>query len=88
MAAALVLSETEGEIVHPNITQNILVGSTPTEKYVHAYARIQQIRLGEESYKVTAYKAAPENTCNSVIGAVDVYITGAQPQSMIVYQNI
>lgn len=87
MAAALAPAETEGDIVCPNAAQNILVVSTPAKKNALAYAGIQQIRLGEGSYKVATYIAAPDNTCKGVIRGVDADISDAQLQSMIVNQR-
>ncbi|KAH8035509.1 hypothetical protein HPB51_005791 [Rhipicephalus microplus] len=52
MAAALAPAETEGDIVCPNIAQNILVVSTPEQKNANAYAAIQQIRISEGMYHV------------------------------------
>ncbi|KAH7964168.1 hypothetical protein HPB51_027594 [Rhipicephalus microplus] len=74
MAAALALAETEGDIVCPNITQNILVVSTPEKKNANAYAAIQQIRISEGMYHVAAYVAAPDNTCKGVIRGVDTEV--------------
>ncbi|KAH9382799.1 hypothetical protein HPB48_023361 [Haemaphysalis longicornis] len=57
MAAALAPAETEGDIICPNVYQNILVIFTPATKNASAYAWIQQIRISEGSYKVAAYIA-------------------------------
>lgn len=62
MAAALAPGEAEGDIVCLNVAQNVLVVSTPKKRNALANAGIQQIRLGEGSYTVTAYIAAPDNT--------------------------
>lgn len=87
MAAALAPAETEGDIVCPNIAQNILVVSTPEKKNANAYAAIQQIRISEGMYHVAAYIAAPDNTCKGVIRGVDTDISEAQLQTMIVNQR-
>lgn len=67
IAAALAPAETEGDIVSPNVTQNILVISTPVTKIANAHSGIQQVRIREGSYKVAAYIAAHNNTCKGVI---------------------
>ncbi|KAH7975279.1 hypothetical protein HPB51_027074 [Rhipicephalus microplus] len=48
MAAALAPAETEGEIVCPNIAQNIAFFFSGVETTRNAYATIQQIRISEE----------------------------------------
>lgn len=84
MAAALAPTETEGDIVCPNFTQNVLVVSTPEKKNASAYAGIQQIRISEGLYKVAAYIAAPDNTCKGIIRGIDADISETQLQRMIV----
>ncbi|KAH9372875.1 hypothetical protein HPB48_012750 [Haemaphysalis longicornis] len=44
--------KTEGDIVCPNVAQNIVVISTRATKNANAYAGIQQIRISEGSYKL------------------------------------
>ncbi|KAH9369021.1 hypothetical protein HPB48_002633 [Haemaphysalis longicornis] len=79
--------ETEGDIVCPRVAQNILVISTPATKNANACAGIQQIRTSEGSYNLAAYISAPDNTCKAVIPGVDVDISDAQLQTMIVNQR-
>ncbi|KAH9359475.1 hypothetical protein HPB48_022298 [Haemaphysalis longicornis] len=87
MAEALAPAETEGDIVCPNVAQNIVVISTPATKIANAYAGIQQIRISEGSYKVAAYIAAPHNTSKGVIRGVDVDISDACFPTMIINQR-
>ncbi|KAH9384756.1 hypothetical protein HPB48_026768 [Haemaphysalis longicornis] len=87
MTAALAPAEIKGYIIFPNVAENILVISTPATKNANAYAGIQQIRKREGSYKVAAYIAAPDNTSKGVIRGVNVDISDAQLQTMIVNQR-
>ncbi|KAL1482358.1 hypothetical protein MTO96_033854 [Rhipicephalus appendiculatus] len=87
MAAALAPAETEGDVICPNIAQNILVISTPEKKNANTYAGIQQIRISEGMYHVVAKMAAPDNTCKGVIRRVNAGISKAQLQAIIVNQR-
>lgn len=84
MAAALAPAEIEEDTMCPNGVQNIFVVCTPHEKNADAYARVQQIRLGEGTFGVAAYLAPPENTCKGVIRGVDVEVSEAQLRARIV----
>lgn len=84
MAAALAPAEIEEDTMCPNGVQNIFVVCTPHEKNADAYARVQQIRLGEGTFGVAAYLAPPENTCKGVIRGVDVELNEAQLRARIV----
>ncbi|KAH7983488.1 hypothetical protein HPB52_012328 [Rhipicephalus sanguineus] len=84
MAAALAPAEIEEDTMCPNGVQNIFVVCTPHEKNADAYARVQQIRLGEGTFGVAAYLAPPENTCKGIIRGVDVEVTEAQLRARIV----
>ncbi|KAH7985802.1 hypothetical protein HPB52_025393 [Rhipicephalus sanguineus] len=84
MAAALAPAEIEEDTMCPNGVQNIFVVCTPHEKNADAYARVQQIRLGEGTFGLAAYLAPPENTCKGIIRGVDVEVTEAQLRARIV----
>ncbi|KAH7951219.1 hypothetical protein HPB52_006847 [Rhipicephalus sanguineus] len=84
MAAALAPAEIEEDTMCPNDVQNIFVVCTPHEKNADAYARAQQIRLGEGTFGVAAYLAPPENTCKGILRGVDVAVTEAQIRARIV----
>ncbi|KAL1487377.1 hypothetical protein MTO96_008001 [Rhipicephalus appendiculatus] len=58
-AAKLSPEKTKEDIVCPNITQNILVVSTPESKNAGAYAALCLIRLGSTEYQVSAYWRPP-----------------------------
>ncbi|XP_065305230.1 uncharacterized protein [Dermacentor albipictus] len=84
MAASLAPAAIEEDTMCPNGVQNIFVVCTPHEKNADAYARVQQIRLGEGTFRVAAYLAPPENTCRGVIRGVDVEVSEAQLRARIV----
>ncbi|KAL1476326.1 hypothetical protein MTO96_036590 [Rhipicephalus appendiculatus] len=86
-AAELSPEETKEDIVCPNITQNILVVSTPESKNAGAYAALCLIRLGSTEYQVSAYMAASDDTCKGVIRGVDVDIDEQQLAAMIINQR-
>ncbi|KAH8031980.1 hypothetical protein HPB51_022502 [Rhipicephalus microplus] len=66
-AAKLSPEKTLETIVCPNITQNIVVVSTPASLNAGAYAALRLIRLGSTEYHVSAYTAASDDTCKRVI---------------------
>lgn len=84
-AAALSEEDVAEDVVCPNVMQNIAVISTPAERNAIAYSKISNIFLGSTNYEVSAYTAAPEDTCKGVIRGVDVDISPAQLQSLIVH---
>ncbi|KAH8041546.1 hypothetical protein HPB51_016991 [Rhipicephalus microplus] len=73
-AAKLSPEETLEDIVYPNITQNIVVVSTPASRNTGAYAALRLICLSSTEYQVSAYTAASDDTCKGIIRRVDVDI--------------
>ncbi|KAL1443277.1 hypothetical protein MTO96_046031, partial [Rhipicephalus appendiculatus] len=53
-----------------NNTQNILVISTPSEDRARRYGAITKLRIGEQEFETSAYRAAPENTSKGLIRGV------------------
>ncbi|KAH7932517.1 hypothetical protein HPB51_029251 [Rhipicephalus microplus] len=86
-AAKLSLEETLQDIICLNITQNIVVVSTPASRNVRAYAALRLIRIGSTEYHVSAYTAALDDTWKGVIRGVDVDIDEQQLAAMIVNQR-
>lgn len=86
-AAKLSPEETLEDIVYPNITQNIVVVSTPASRNAGAYAALRLICLSSTEYHVSAYTAASDDTCKGVIRRVDVDINERQLAAMIVNQR-
>lgn len=86
-AAKLPPEESKEDIICPNLTQNILVVSTPEPKNAGAYAALRLIRLGSTEYQVSAYTAASDDTCKGVVRGVDVDIGEQQLAAMIVNQR-
>ncbi|KAH7957852.1 hypothetical protein HPB52_023252 [Rhipicephalus sanguineus] len=86
-AANLSPEDTKEDIVCPNLTQNILVVSTPESKNAGAYAALCLIRLGSTDYQVSAYTAASDDTYKGIIRGVDVDIDAQQLAAMIVNQR-
>lgn len=87
MAAALTDQEASEDTICPNKVQNILVISTPVRSNAVAYAGIQKIHTKVGAFEVSAYVAAPENTCKGVIRNVDPSIEDHTLRSMIVNQR-
>ncbi|KAH7942792.1 hypothetical protein HPB52_001574 [Rhipicephalus sanguineus] len=83
-AAQLAPAETEGDIVCPNMVQNIFVVSTPTEKNAHAYTRVEALLVGSARYEVKSYLAAPNNTCKGIMWGVDLDFDHNQLRDMII----
>ncbi|KAH8021296.1 hypothetical protein HPB51_014867 [Rhipicephalus microplus] len=86
-SAKLSPEETLEDIVCPNITQNIVVVSTPAFSNAGASAALQLIRLGSTEYHVSAYTASSDHTCKGFIRGVDVDIDERQLAAMIVNQR-
>lgn len=84
MAAQLAPAETEGDIVCPNVVQNIFVVSTPTERNARAYAKVEALLIGSARYEVNSYLAAPDNTCKGIVRGVDLDFDHNQLRDMIV----
>ncbi|KAL1477840.1 hypothetical protein MTO96_035433 [Rhipicephalus appendiculatus] len=84
-AAELTEEDVAEDVVCPNVMQNIAVISTPAERNAIAYSKDSHIFLGITKYEVSAYTAAPDDTCKGVIRGVDVDIGPAQLQSLIVH---
>ncbi|KAH7968479.1 hypothetical protein HPB52_008748 [Rhipicephalus sanguineus] len=88
MAAAKITYDAAGEdVVCPNVTQNIVVVSTPLEEHAKNYVRIKQIKVGEKVYNVNAYYSAGDGYCKGVIRNVDREITEKELNTMIVHSG-
>ncbi|KAH7974192.1 hypothetical protein HPB49_011827 [Dermacentor silvarum] len=88
MAAAKITYDVAGEdVVCPNVTQNIVVVSTPLEKHAQNYVCIKQIKVGEKVYNVNAYYSAGDGYCKGVIWNVDREITEKELNTMIVHSR-
>ncbi|KAH8025926.1 hypothetical protein HPB51_014259 [Rhipicephalus microplus] len=83
--AALSEEEVTEDVVCPNMMQNIAVISTPAERNARAYSKITAITLGTTSFDVSAYGAAPDDTCKGIIRGVDADIGQEQLYSLIVH---
>ncbi|KAH7968306.1 hypothetical protein HPB52_007624 [Rhipicephalus sanguineus] len=71
-AAGLGSDQTASDIICPNVSQNVMVASTPERENAEKYVRIRSIDLGGCSYEINAYEAAPDDTCKGVIRNIDV----------------
>ncbi|KAH7946001.1 hypothetical protein HPB49_018829 [Dermacentor silvarum] len=88
MAAAKITYDAAGEdVVCPNVTQNIVVVSTPLEKHAQHYVCIKQIKVGEKVYNVNAYYSAGDGYCKGVIRNMDREITEKELNTMIVHSR-
>ncbi|KAH7949856.1 hypothetical protein HPB49_016289 [Dermacentor silvarum] len=88
MAAAKITYDAAGvDVVCPNVTQNIVVVSTPLEKHAQNYVCIKQIKVGEKVYNVNAYYSTGDGYCKGVIRNVDREITEKELNTMIVHSR-
>ncbi|KAH8040828.1 hypothetical protein HPB51_012998 [Rhipicephalus microplus] len=71
-ATGLGLDQMASEIICPNVSQNIMVASTPERENAERYVKIRSIDLGGCNYEINAYEAAPDDTCKGVIRNIDV----------------
>lgn len=84
MAAGLTEDQTKEDTVCPNKVQNIVVVSTPHEFNAMKYARVCKIYTRMGSFEVSAYVAAPENTCKGVLRNIDPSIDDEALKRMVV----
>ncbi|KAH7932204.1 hypothetical protein HPB51_029437 [Rhipicephalus microplus] len=70
VAAALSEEEVTEDVVCLNMMQKIAVVSTPAERNARVYPKITAITLGTASFAVSAYQAAPDDTCKGIIRGV------------------
>ncbi|KAH7956553.1 hypothetical protein HPB52_010627 [Rhipicephalus sanguineus] len=70
-AAGLTSGEVEEDFICPNMIQNIMVASTPSERNAKAYNTVASIIIDNVTYEVNAYMAAPNNTSKGVIRDID-----------------
>ncbi|XP_070385575.1 uncharacterized protein [Dermacentor albipictus] len=82
-AARLKEADTAEDIICLNMVLNILVASTPSKRNAMAYADLEAIHIGQPSY-VSAYIAAPENTCKGVIRDIDPTIDREELKRLII----
>ncbi|XP_070388418.1 uncharacterized protein [Dermacentor albipictus] len=87
MAAALPEHQTKEDTVCPNKVQNILIIATPHASNARAYARLNKIHTKYGAYEVSAYVAAPEDTCKGVIRHIDPCHDEATLRNMIVNER-
>ncbi|KAL1446596.1 hypothetical protein MTO96_044537 [Rhipicephalus appendiculatus] len=78
MAATLTDKQAEQDSVYLNKVQNIIVISTPATTNAKAYATVRKIHTSFGAFEVSAYVAAPENTCKGVLRKIDPSITEQQ----------
>ncbi|KAH9378946.1 hypothetical protein HPB48_003335 [Haemaphysalis longicornis] len=83
-AAGIAPEATKADIICPNVVQNILVISTPSERNAEAYSKLHHIHLESKSYAVAAYIAAPQNTSNGVVRGIDASLSATQLQELFV----
>ncbi|KAH7936353.1 hypothetical protein HPB52_021559 [Rhipicephalus sanguineus] len=84
MAAALAPQDLTEDSICPNVTQNIFVVCTPSERNARAYTTVQQLRLRDTLYRVAVYPAPPDDTCKGVIRGIDLDLSDNQLRELIV----
>ncbi|KAH7947608.1 hypothetical protein HPB52_014311 [Rhipicephalus sanguineus] len=70
-AAGLTSGEVEEDVICPNMIQNVMVASTPSERNAKAYNTVASLIIDNVTYEVNAYMAAPNNTSKGVIRDID-----------------
>ncbi|KAH8037259.1 hypothetical protein HPB51_009702 [Rhipicephalus microplus] len=84
MAAQLVLSVTEDDIICPNSMQNIFVVSTPSATNAAAYSRVTEILLTDQRHPVTGYLSPVGITSRGVIRGVATDFDDAALNRMLI----
>ncbi|KAH7982719.1 hypothetical protein HPB52_006785 [Rhipicephalus sanguineus] len=83
-AASLTTEQTCEDTLCANPFQNILIVATPLENNARAYAKVQQICMGNAITEIAAYVAASDDTCKGVIRGINPDISEAELTDMIV----
>ncbi|KAH7963957.1 hypothetical protein HPB52_023995 [Rhipicephalus sanguineus] len=83
-AAGITESEAEGDTICPNWLQNIVVVSTPKRDNATQYVRTKAIKLYDKLYEISAYEAAPHNTCKGVIRGIPIEDSLAEVERRII----
>ncbi|CAN7987154.1 unnamed protein product, partial [Ixodes hexagonus] len=55
-----------------NVTQNVVVLSTPSEARAYKYGAISKLCIGEREFEANAYRAAPENTSKGLVRGISM----------------
>ncbi|KAH8027807.1 hypothetical protein HPB51_010453 [Rhipicephalus microplus] len=84
MAATLTDKQAEEDFVYLNKVQNIIAISTPVTTNAKAYATIRRIHASFGAFEVSAYAAAPKNTCKRVLRNIHPSITEPRLNQAIV----
>lgn len=72
LAAGVKEEEAMQDIICSNLQQNIMVASTPDQDRASRYLKVKQIDIGGKVFEVSAYAAAPHDTCKGVIRGIPV----------------
>ncbi|KAH9379516.1 hypothetical protein HPB48_020443 [Haemaphysalis longicornis] len=76
-SAQIPLEETLKDTVCPNVGQNIIVISTPSQERANRYDKVRTIALRGNRYEIFAYRAAPNDTVKGIIYGVPPAYTQA-----------
>lgn len=76
-SAQIPLEETLKDTVCPNVGQNIIVISTPSQERANRYDKVRTIALRGNKYEIFAYRAAPNDTVKGIIYGVPPAYTQA-----------
>ncbi|KAG0422987.1 hypothetical protein HPB47_001221 [Ixodes persulcatus] len=71
-AANLTQAETMFDIQCPNVQQNIMVISTPDDLRARRYPGVKEIKIGDRTYEVSAYAAAPNGAVKGVVRGIPI----------------
>ncbi|KAH9360142.1 hypothetical protein HPB48_016311 [Haemaphysalis longicornis] len=81
-SAQIPLEETLKDTVCPNVGQNIIVISTPSQERANRYDKVRTIALRGNKYEIFAYRAASNGTVKGIIYGVQPAYTQADIQCM------
>ncbi|KAH7972011.1 hypothetical protein HPB52_005042 [Rhipicephalus sanguineus] len=83
-AASLTAKQVFDDMLSTNPFQKIFVAATPFEKNACAYARVQEMSMGETVIGLAAYVVASDDTYRGVICGINVDLSDAELTEMIV----
>ncbi|XP_077558194.1 uncharacterized protein LOC144173813 [Haemaphysalis longicornis] len=86
-ATGLSCNEAAEDLLRINPAKNIIVASTPSMERASKYTAVKELHFGENSYKVTAYAAPPEDTVKGIIHNIPEYNSADDITRSLVYKK-
>lgn len=86
-ATGISYDEEVEDLLRINPAKNSIVASTPNMERASKYTAVKELHFGENSYKVTAYAAPPEDTVKGIIHNIPEYDSADDITRSLVYKK-